>query len=308
MRKRTGWMLSPMLALAVMAGGCGRSATTGLLIHPTEVQLPRWYTEPPIEEQQDVPASLNASLPPHLQPLAVEFHLPDWVIYGVVRSLGAQEFVANGTFRSFSIMDEQGESQVVIDNLYYDVPMEKVHQVLVSIAAECAAAETERGRLDVLGSFVHRRFGGLILFSLSRQSDMKTNLLLTSGKSTDPVELFSRETTETMPKVGWKEADGYTTTTMVGAFHYGNAEQSFRIIEEEAIRDLAKGLMFKYSHMQKNFIEGGVNTRDDMKEEVYKEDITLRMRGVAVRRRAVDMGNGLCLVEVCVPVKGVARQ
>jgi hypothetical protein len=300
-------VLALALALAT-AGGCGKSVTTGLCIRPTEVDLPLWFTQPPPESQPDVPASLNLSLPLHLQPLANEFHLPGWVVYGVVRSIGAREFVANGTFRSFSVVDEKGESQVVIDDLFYDVPMDQARQVLASIAAECAAAETERERLDVLGSFVRRRFGGLILFSLNRQTDMKTNLLLTSGKSTDPIETFSKGNPDKMPEIGWKETGGYTVTTMVGPFHYGNAELAFRRTEEEAIRDLAKGLMFKYSHMNKNFIEGGINVSDDVKEEVYKEDITLRMRGVIVRRRVVDMERGLCLVEVCVPVGGVARQ
>lgn len=304
-----GAVMMMVLALALGAGGgCGKCATTGLAARPTEVQLPLWFTTPPVEDQHDVPVSLGVSLPPHLLPLVKQFNLPHWVIYGVVRSLGAREFLANGTFKSFSVVDEQGESRVVIDDLFYDVPMDKVHQALSSIAAECGEVETERERLDVLGSFVRRRHGGLILFSLDRKADMKTNLLLTSGKSDDPVETFSIGHPGEMPAIGWKETGGQSVTTMVGPFHYGNAELSFRRTEEEAIRDLAKGLMFKFSHMNKSFIEGGLNVSDDVKEEVYKEDITLRMRGVKVLRRVVDMERGLCLVEVCVPVGGVARQ
>ncbi len=296
------------LLMAGLVAGCGKSVTTGMGGRPPEVDLPTWFTAPSADVQADIPVSLGVSLPEHLTPLAQKYSLPNWVIYGVVRALGAREFVASGVYRSYSVVDERGESRVVIDDLFYDVPMEQAGQMLAGIAEECGKAETERERLDVLGSFVKRRFGSMILFSLDRQVDMRTNLLLVSGKSCDPTETFADGKPEPLPAIGWKEEDGYTKTTMVGSFHYGNAEISFRRVEEEAIRDLAKGLMFKFSHMRKSFVEGDVDVSDDMKEETYKEEITLRMRGVVVRRRVVDMKRGLCLVEVCVPVGGVARQ
>lgn len=296
-----------MLILAG-GGGCGKRASLGFSVQPTKVDLPVWFTKPDARLKADVPVSLGVNLPPHLMPLAKTYVLPNWVVYGVVRSLGAREFVANGTYRSFSVADERGESRVVVDDIYYDVPMDQAREILAGIARECAEAGNERERLDVLGSFVQRRFGGLILFSLDRQAEMHTNLLLTSGKSNDPLEIFEKGVATVMPVVGWEEADGYTVTTMVGPFHYGNAERSFRRVEEEAIRDLAKGLMFKFSHMNKSFIEGGARMVEDVKEETIKEEITLRMRGVMIRRRVVDLERGLCLVEVCVPINGVARQ
>jgi len=298
--------------LAIVAGavgsGCGKSTALGVSVRPTKVDLPLWFTTPDARASGDVPVSLGVNLPPHLAPLAKTYGLPNWVVYGAVRALGAREFLANGTYRSFSVADERGESRVVVDDIYYDVPMEQAREILAGIAKECAEAENERERLDVLGSFVRYRFGGLVLFSLDRQADGRTNLLLTSGKSNDPVETFEIGTSVTMPVVGWKEEGGYTVTTMVGPFHYGNAELSFRRVEEEAIRDLAKGLMFKFSHMNKSFVEGGVRVSEDVREETIKEEITLRMRGVMIRRRVVDMERGLCLVEVCVPINGVARQ
>jgi len=298
----------PAMLVTWIGSGCGKSASLGMTLRPTKVDLPVWFSAPDASVSRDVPVSLGVELPPHLAPLAKAYSLPNWVIYGVVRSLGAREFLANGTYRSFSVVDEQGESRVVVDDIFYDVPMEQAREILAGIARECVEAETERVRLDVLGSFLRHRFGGLILFSLDRQADMKTNLLLSSGKCNDPVETFSKGMPETMPGVGWKEEGGYTVTTMVGPFHYGNAELSFRRVEEEAIRDLAKGLMFKFSHMNKSFIEGDVKVSEDVKEETIKEEITLRMRGVMIRRRVVDMARGLCLVEVCVPIDGVARQ
>ncbi len=300
----------PAMLATWIGSGCGKSTSLGITVRPTKVELPVWFTAPDESVSRDVPVSLGVNLPPHLAPLAKTYALPNWVVYGVVRSLGAREFLANGTYRSFSVADERGESRVVVDDIFYDVPMDHAREILAGIARECADAETERERLDVLGSFLRRRFGGLILFSLDRQVGMKTNLLLTSGKCNDPLETFSKgtPTPETMPVAGWKEEGGYTVTTMVGPFHYGNAELSFRRVEEESIRDLAKGLMFKFSHMNKSFVEGGIKVSEDVKEETIKEEITLRMRGVMIRRRVVDMERGLCLVEVCVPINGVARQ
>ncbi len=300
-------MLPPMLA-AWIGSGCGKSASLGGSVRPTKVDLPLWFTTPETRLSGDVPVSLGVNLPTHLEPLAKTYALPNWVIYGVVRSLGSREFLANGTYRSFSVADERGESRVVVDDIYYDVPMEQAREILAGIARECVDAANERERLDVLGSFVRYRFGGLVLFSLERQTGNSSNLLLTSGKSNDPVETFEIGNSVTMPLVGWKEEGGYTVTTMVGPFHYGNAELSFRRVEEESIRDLAKGLMFKFSHIDKSFVEGGVKVSEDVKEETVKEEITLRMRGVTIRRRVVDMERGLCLVEVCVPINGVALQ
>ncbi len=304
---KTAWIPAMAAGLLVNAG-CRQAEVAGLANRPAEVHLPLWFTSPTTDLATDVPVGLGIQLPEHLVPLAREFNLPNWIVYGVVRSIGAREFVANGTYRSFSVVDEQGESNIVIDDLYYDIPIEHTRQLLASIAKECADAESERDRLDVLGSFVKRRHGALILFSFERKPDMKVNLLLTSGKSNDPMETFTRGQPEKLLKIGWQETGGHTVTTIVGPFHYGNAERSFRRTEEEAIRDLAKGLMFKFSHMRKSYIEGGTEVNEDFKEEVYKEDITLRMRGVRVRRRVVDMERGLCMVEVSVPVDGVARQ
>lgn len=84
---------------------------------------------------------------------------------------------------------------------------------------------------------------------------------------------------------------------------------AFRRVEEEAIRDLAKSLLVKFSHMRKSVVDTTTGIVDDeIKEEVYREEITLRMRGVRVIRRVVDVDRQLCLVEVSVPRSGVAMK
>jgi len=300
---RMAWM-SAVAALVV--SGCA-SPPCAFYTRPGEVQLPEWFTMPKGDEQADTPVNLGVRLPAHLVPLAAEFGLPNWVIYGVVRSLGAREFLANGNVRTFSVSDEGGESSVIVDDVYYDVPAERIRAELAAIARACMSAENKLERHNVLGAFVRRRFGGIILFTLDHAGEQESNLLMTTGESRDPMEVFDVDHPETMPVVGWRETGSHYITTMPGPFIYGNPVLAFRRTEEDAIRDLAKALLLKFSHMRKAVVDTGTGRVDDeIKEEVYREEITLRMRGVRVVRRVVDVGRGLCLVEVSVPRDGVA--
>lgn len=290
------------------ACGC-RGPKCGFNTRPSEVKLPQWFTMPQGDEQADTPVSLGIQLPEHLVALGDEFGLPHWVVYGIVRSLGAREFLANGTVKTFSVSDEQGESSVVIDDVYYDVPVDQIRAILQAIAVDCAEAENELVRHNALGVYVRRRFGGIILFSLDHAGERDTNLLLTSGATTDPMETFDVGVPETLPVIGWRETGSHYITTMPGRYMYGNPVLAFRRTEEEAIRDLAKTLLHKFSHMRKSIVDGASGRVDDeIKEDVYREEITLRMRGVRVLRRAVDVEQGLCLVEVSVPRNGVAMK
>jgi len=307
MRKmiRVVWLMG---LIAWCACGC-RSPQYGRLVRPSEVKLPQWFTMPRGDEQTDTPVSLGIQLPDHLVELGDEFGLPHWVVYGVVRSLGAREFLANGTVKTFSVTDEQGESSVVVDDVYYDVPADRIRAILQAITVDCAEAENELARHNVLGVYVRRRFGGIILFSLDHAGELDTNLLLTSGVSNDPMETFDVDKPETLPVIGWRETASHYITTLPGRYMYGNPVLAFRRTEEEAIRDLAKTLMHKFSHMRKAVVDGASGRVDDeIKEETYREEITLRMRGVRVLRRAVDVKQGLCLVEVSVPRNGVAKR
>lgn len=298
-----------LLGLIVLcACGC-RGSKCVQHLRPSDVKLPRWFTMPQGDEQTDTPVSLGVKLPKHLIALGDEFGLPHWVVYGVVRSLGAREFLANGTVKTFSVSDERGESSVVVDNVYYDVPADRIRAMLQAIAVDCAEAENELARHNALGIYVRRRFGGIILFSLDHVGELESNLLLSSGVTKDPMETFDVDSPESLPVVGWRETASHYITTMPGRYMYGNPVLAFRRTEEEAIRDLAKTLLHKFSHMRKSVVDtASAQVDDEIKEDTYREEITLRMRGVRVLRRAVDIDQGLCLVEVSVPRDGVAMK
>ncbi len=294
-----------LVVLVLGLNGCRSSHCYS--IKASELKLPEWFTMPRGDEQTDTPVSIGIRLPKHLKQLAKEYELPDWVVYGVVRSLGAREFLANGVIKTFSVTDEYGESSVVIDEIYYDVPNGQTRDILASIAESCATAENELERHNVLGGYIIRRFGGIVLFSLDHAGERETNLLMTTGESNDAMEQFDETHPEVLPVVGWRETSTHYITTMPGVFMYGNPVLAFRRTEEEAIRDLAKTLLYEFSHMRKSIVDDASDQVDDeIKEEVFREEITLRMRGVRVLRRAVDMKSGLCLVEVSVPRNGVA--
>ncbi len=303
----TKWIVG--VALLLVGCGCGCRGPQCGLSRPSQVRLPQWFTMPQADEQTDTPVSLGIQLPEHLLALANEFGLPHWVVYGVVRSLGAREFLANGTIKTFSVADEQGESSVVVDDVYYDVPADQIRAILKTIAIDCSEAENELARHNVLGVFVRRRFGGIILFSLDHVGESEANLLLASGATQDPMEEFEADSETVLPVVGWRETPSHYITTIPGRFMYGNPVLAFRRTEEASIRDLAKTLLHKFSHMRKAVVNGASGRVDDeIKEDVYREEITLRMRGVRILRRAVDIDQGLCLVEVSVPRDGVAMK
>ena len=294
------------LSMLVLSG-CGTTSVSRPFVQ--KVRLPMWFTQPTGSEQADTPVNIGLVLPQHLQPLAEEFGLPNWVVYGVVRSLGSHEFLANGVLKSFSVVDAGGESTVVVDDVYYDVSNEKIRSELGRISVACTTAETERDRHDVLGAYARRRFGGILLFSLDHAGENKSNLLMTSGVSNDPMEVFDSTHPESMPTVGWRETASHYITTMPGPYMYGNPVLAFRRTEEEAIRDLAKTLLHKFSHMRKSVVDNTTGRVDDeIKEEVYREELTIRLRGVRVLRRVVDVDRGLCLVELSVPRDGVAMK
>jgi len=294
-----------MGAILSAAGGC--SSTGGKDAFRVDVKLPRWFTAPTAAQQKDTPVDLGIRLPEHLRKFSDEYGLPGWVVYGVVRSLGSREFVANGKIKTFTVSDDYGESSIVVDEVYYDVSETEIRSVLAGIAAQCAEAETEIERKNILGGFVVRRFGGLVLFSLDCTGRPDGNLLLTTGESRDAMELFSKGENSELPQIGWRETPAAYITTVSGTFMYGSPALAFRRAEEDAIKELAKSLMLKLSHMRKSFtedVDGDVVNEID--EDVYCEEITLRMAGVRVLRRAVDMDRGICLVEISVPRSGVS--
>ncbi len=264
--------------------------------------------------EKDVPVSLHMSCPPHLDEFCDRYNLPPWVVYGVVRCLGAEEFVVNGVFRRFSITDEYGESNVVVDRLHYDVVRGRIERRLAAIARAVAGAETELDRMNVLGAYVRRRFGAFVLFSLDYADAMQAapenfvNLLLDTGESLDEMERFDRDYVATLGiQPGWSETGEYYQVVQAGDFRYGNPMDAFRRTEEEGIHELARSLVVKFSHLQRQFSTAR-SIDDGVQEDAVREEIVLRMRGVRVLRRIVDPGQRVCLVTVRVPRHGVAKR
>ncbi|MDP6630819.1 MAG: hypothetical protein QGH42_07170 [Kiritimatiellia bacterium] len=300
-----------LLVAACLVTGC---ATAPQLPRSGSLDLPVWLTEPSPVLQEDAPVSLHMSCPAHLEPFCDRYKLPAWVVYGVVRCLGADEFLVNGVFRRFSIEDEFGESNVVVDKLHYDVARRRIERRLSAIARAVAEAETELDRMNVLGSYVRRRFGAFVLFSLAHADAMQaapenfTNLLLDTGESLDEMERFNREVVATLDmQPGWSETEDYYQVVQVGDFGYGNPMDSFRRTEEEGIHELARSLVVKFSHLQRQFSTAR-SINDSVQEDAVREEIALRMRGVRVLRRVVDPGQRACLVTVRLPCRGVARK
>jgi hypothetical protein len=301
--KRTAVVTAVSCAVIFVAGCCTTPRCPRAAFR--NIVLPIWFTQPSGVERMYVPVNGNIKLPPNLDALADEYGLPRWTVYGVVRGLGAEEFLANGVFKTFTIFDEMGESSVTVDEVHYDVEPNRVRAVLAKIVRDCVAAESELDRQRVLGRYIHRRFGSFLLFGLAQRPPDAENLLMTSGVSTDPMETFTVEQSAALPVVGWRETPTEYIETHAGPYAYGHPLQAFRRTEEEAIRELAKSLMVKFSHLRK---ELGRQSNDggDYQEDAIREEVKLRMRGVVVLRRAVDVDRGLCLVQVAVPTQGVA--
>jgi hypothetical protein len=302
-------------AAALCLGAAGCRTPVSITMPPANVALPVWLTAPEDAEQAQAPCSLGMTLPPHLEPYAREYELPAWAVYGVVRSLGADELLVNGTFRLFILRDRAGESRVQVDKVHYDVATDRTRAELGRLAGALAGAQDEAARLDVLGRHVRRRCGQFILFALEPETPPPgqpcegARLLAGSGQSDTPLERFDVTRPPAQDHTGWRETPDAFVMTTPGEFRYGDPLGTLRATEEEAIYDLARAMVLKFSQLRKDAYAGtGPDGRDDVVEEVYKEEVRLRLRGVRVTRRIVDMKSGICLVTVTLPKSGVSTR
>ena len=289
---------------ALLSAGCG--TTGGIHNGSADLSLPKWLTAPSSPEQLGTPVNLGMQLPQHLRPFAAKYPLPRWVIYGVVRCLGQEELVVNGTYKVFTERENETESTVVVDEVYFDVTVNGIDSELTRIVKMCTEAESEADRIRALSSFVTRRFGGYVLFSLSEASDTREPLLLASGASPDTAMEVFRPGKDNVPPVGWRETATHYISTTASDFSYSDMVGSFRRAEEDGVQEMARCLAFKRSQMRKDVtIHTGAGDVD-VSEEVAKEEFLLRMRGIRVTRRFVDLDNRACIVVVTLPIDGVA--
>lgn len=268
------------------------------------VSMPTWFTAPPPELRECVPVSLKMKTPAHLDSFGIKYELPGWMIYGVVRSLGTKELIINGTCRAYTETVNGLSSEVIVDNIYYDVSVNGTDATLQQIAKDCAIAENELKRREVLASHVKRRFGAYVLFGMDPSADTDNNLLIGSGADDTPMEQFSTETPPADNHVGWSETDTHYENTVMGEISNNDLFDSFRRTEENAIYDFAKNIMVKFSQMSKNVVIGSGNSTETT-EEVRKEEIGLRVCGLHVIRRKVDLTSNTCIVTVTAPKNGI---
>ena len=122
------------------------------------------------------------------------------------------------------------------------------------------------------------------------------------------MERFDRAHVATLGiQPGWLETEEYYQVVQAGDFGYGNPMDSFRRTEEEAIHEMARSLVVKFSHLQRQFSTDR-SIDDSVQEDAVREELTLRMRGVRVIRRVVDPGQRICLVTLRLSRSGVARK
>ncbi|OGV63675.1 MAG: hypothetical protein A2498_11610 [Lentisphaerae bacterium RIFOXYC12_FULL_60_16] len=275
---------------------------------PLQWSCPLWYSQPRGLEQSDAPVGFDMRLPDHLESFRRRYDIPGWMVYGVVRCLGSDEFLASGICRTYNVADRLGEDRVVVNRIHYEVPEARIRGELESIRTALDAAPDERSRQLVPGPYVKRRFGGFVLFSLNAtiSTGVAGNLLEGSGQTEDPMETFVRGVSAALPAPGWEASGGAYRYTAAGEFRMRDPLRSFRITEEAAIEELVKGVMVLFSGVDRAYTASdGGREGDDLAEHVAREEVHLRLRGVRVIRRALDLEHGICLVTVTVPKSGI---
>jgi len=254
---------------------------------PVEIALPTWLTAPVGEAQRDAPLLVGMRLPPELAEFGKRYPvLPPWAIYGTVRCLGSDEFLATGSIRRFTMSGESAtEYRHVVDTLRYHVDAVRVDTALASATQLCASATDEAAVRHALEGYLRYHHRGFALFSLQHRGS--------DAARTESVEVFRVGEKPACDPVGWRETGEEFRLTYVGDFNYSDPLGAFRKTEEEAIAELARTTLIRFADMQKQ--------ADEFREVASKETLSVRIRGLRVLRRAVDLDSGTCFVTVCVP-------
>jgi hypothetical protein len=286
---------APALAVStamLVASGCLAPPVRFRPPAPVEISLPTWLTSPVGEEQREAPLLVGMRLPPELAEFGERYPtLPAWVLYGTVRCLGADEFLATGTIRRYTVSGESDvEYRQVVDTLRYHVDAQRVDAALAAAVQLRAAAKDEASAGQAMEKHLRYHHRGFALYSLRPEDPA-------AGRS-EAVETFRAGAKPQCDPVGWRETAGEYRLTYVGDFRYSDPISAFRQTEEEAIAELARATLIRVSDMQKH--------ADELREVTSKETLSVRIRGLRVVRRAVDLDSGTCFVTVCVP-KGGAK-
>lgn len=298
-RLSSPWILGAGLAILLCGatgcrmlwcGGAGRSPD------PLELSLPLWLTAPSGDEQRETPVLLGMELPPDLTPFGERFaSLPPWYVYGTVRCLGAEELLAIGTVRTYSRHDGMAEYRHVVDTLRYHVDAQRVEMALSAATQAVAQAKSDGDRWAFLKANLRYRHSGFGLFRLAGVGNAEED----AGGS----ETFREGVPPAGEPVGWRETAAEFLVTQAGDFRYSDPVGALRRTEEDAIAELARGTLLRLAHLQKDL--GGEG--EVIRENITKETFWLRIKGVRVLRRSVDLSDGTCRVTISVPKSGVSR-
>jgi len=287
---------SSLPAVAAVLAACAGVAcqTAPKRPEPMEVLLPTWLTAPKGLEQRSAPVMLGTQLPPELAQVGKRFvGLPPWYVYGAVRCLGADEFLAAGVVCTHVLNDGRAEYRCVSDSLCYNVDSQRVEEALSGAAKEVAEVR-DADRDKVLRAKIIRYDSGFALFSLAGDDGPKGD----SGQ-----ERFRAGDSVPGSPLGWSETADEYRVTQVGDFAYVDPLGSLRKVEEDAIGELARGTIVQVAHLHKS-VTGAAR---DTQEDTTRETIRVRIRGLRVLRRTIDLSDGSCRVTIAVAKGSVER-
>ncbi len=286
------------LLLLLLVTGC---TSTHKNTEPAmSLTLPTWFTAPSNKEMNCVPVRLRMKLPAHLNAFSRKYKLPGWIIYGSVRSLGTKELIVKGTYRTFAKTKPDHTSEVLIDDINYDVSISGIDSALQKIAKECITAENETKRLEVLASHAARQFGTYALFCPKPNATPGKNTSKEPEPDDSPMEEFRTDTPIEITDVGWSESDTHYNTTITGKIRHNDLFYSFMRTEENAIQDLSKTIIIKFIRIRRK------ETMTTVSLSKTLEEIKIKIRGLHVVRRKADLSSNTCSVTITVPKSGVS--
>lgn len=288
-----------LLTCLLLISGC--ASTEKPMQAERTLDLPTWYTNPTTETSELSPVSLLMKTPEHLDIFRRKYELPGWMVYGVVRSLGARELIVTATHKTYTEVKNDLSTVMVVDDIKYDVHVNGIDQALQNIARQCALAENGYKRREVILSHLTRRSGAYVLFCLAPNQRTGMDMLTASDGDQTPMEQFSTESTETQPKPGWSESNTRYESTVIGQITNNNLFDSFRRTEEEAIYDMAKHIVIKQGKIHQASV-----TEKSESEVALQKNISLSIRGLRIDRRKVDLNMNTCIVTISVPKDGIA--
>ena len=268
--------------------------------------LPAWVTNPPAGERGFVPLKVGMRGPPPIEKLARDHQVPAWIAYGVVRTVGAERMLVHGTKKVYRRSGGRTRDDVVIDEITYDVPYDRVVDLLDRIRADTSAGAGASAAVegeDPFDRYVLRREGDLVLFGMERPGE---DAALRPDLPPDPGG-FDEPAMADVVKHGVRFTEGPDryTLTLIGGLEEGRVFESLVQTEEEAILELCQSIMVTIASLDKDAGIVTARAKDREREEIYRTSVSVEVRGLVVTRRRVDFVRKECMVSIEVPRQDV---